>query len=457
MNQPPVQPGDILAGKYEVERVLGAGGMGVVVAARHLQLRDRVALKFLLPDVMMQPEAVERFEREARNAVRIKGEHVARVSDVGTLDNGVPYMVVEYLDGVDLAHLLEKQGPFLPEEAIEYILQACEAMAEAHSLGIVHRDLKPSNLFLTRRPSGEALIKVLDFGISKSLMGDGDAPPPSLTTTNGVIGSPLYMSPEQVRNAKTVDARTDIWSLGVILYELIAGACPFDGRMVPEVIAKIAADPPVPLRARRPEIDARIEQIVLQCLEKNPAARFASVADLAAALLPFGGPRAQISMHRITANLPSLPPAAAVPVAASSQARSHHKPALESAETLAGTSTQQARSRRVAAGVVAVAALIAVAAAILIATLLRSAHSTTAATELPTRLIDSALAPVAAPAASAPPQASETPSATPPQASARSSPPAKTQPAVSSSPAKTTAPAAPATTRGIQDLINDRR
>src|SRR6478752_489071 len=161
--------GEVLAGKYRIERVLGQGGMGIVVAATHLQLGERVALKFLLPEALSNPLAVERFAREARAAVKIKSEHVARVSDVGTLENGAPYMVMEYLDGSDLAAWLTQRGRLPVEQAVEFVLQASEAIAEAHSLGIVHRDLKPANLFVTRRPDGALSVKVLDFGISKRL------------------------------------------------------------------------------------------------------------------------------------------------------------------------------------------------------------------------------------------------------------------------------------------------
>lgn len=455
MNQAPVKPGDVLAGKYEVERVLGVGGMGVVVAARHLQLRERVALKFLLPDIVLQPGAVERFEREARAAVRIKSEHVARVSDVGLLDGTVPYMVVEYLDGVDLSQRLARTGPMPMEEAVEYVLQACAAMAEAHSLGIVHRDLKPSNLFLTRRPNGEPLIKVLDFGISKLAPSPEDAPRPSLTTTNGVMGSPLYMSPEQVRSAKNVDARSDIWSLGVILYELLSAHPPFDGRMVPEVIAKIAADPPTPLRDWLPGVDLRLEQTILRCLEKEPAARFPTVAEFAAALLPFGGPRATMTMHRITASLPSMPPPdATIP-------SNPPPPNVGTAETLDGESLMTAR-RRNPARTIAIASVTAIlcAAGVVIFLAARSAaHPGRATQGIEPLQIDSAI--IAVPADAQAPQPSASSSAAAQRDETPAAPtqcvkplPAKAPPATTSTSPKTPPPAS---TKGIQELINDRR
>lgn len=163
----PVNPGDILAEKYRVDTILGVGGMGVVVSAEHIELGQKVAVKFMLPAMLDNVEAVERFLREARAAVRLRGEHVARVLDVGRLANNAPYIIMEFLDGVDLYDLIRKNAPLSANEAIDILMQACKAMAEAHSLGIIHRDLKPANLFVSKRPDGSSLIKVLDFGISK--------------------------------------------------------------------------------------------------------------------------------------------------------------------------------------------------------------------------------------------------------------------------------------------------
>ncbi|HEX7839815.1 MAG TPA: serine/threonine-protein kinase, partial [Kofleriaceae bacterium] len=219
-----VRVGEVLAAKYRVDRVLGAGGMGVVVAATHLQLDQVVALKFVRTEALHNPEIVGRFEREARAAVRLKSEHAARIIDVGRLESGSPYIVMEYLEGQDLAQLLEQRRSLPVSIACDYIIQACDAIAEAHSLGIVHRDLKPGNLFLARTSHGQQVIKVLDFGISKTQGPAGDV---NMTRTQAMLGSPGYMSPEQMRAAKSVDSRTDIWSLGVILYELVAGRMPF--------------------------------------------------------------------------------------------------------------------------------------------------------------------------------------------------------------------------------------
>jgi len=183
-----VSVGEILAGKYRIDRVLGAGGMGVVVAAHHLQLDERVAIKFLLPEMLAQQDAVMRFSREARAAVKIKSEHVARVTDVGTLETGAPYMVMEYLEGIDLAELV-RRGPLPITQAVDFVLQACEAIAEAHALGIVHRDLKPANLFLATLPGGVQSVKVLDFGISKLTGLSASGGQDSATRTKALMGS----------------------------------------------------------------------------------------------------------------------------------------------------------------------------------------------------------------------------------------------------------------------------
>jgi serine/threonine-protein kinase len=291
--------GTIIAGKYRVERVLGTGGMGVVVAAHHLQLDTTVAIKFLLHGAVKGPDAIARFKREARAAVKIGNEHVARVFDVGTLDTGDPYIVMEYLEGADLATMLGNQGPLSIELAVECLLQACEALAEAHALGIVHRDLKPANLFCVRRPDDLPWIKVLDFGISKVESRDSSSSWMALTDVRAVMGSPFYMSPEQMQAARLADARSDIWALGVILHELLSGQSPFYAESLPQVFANIAMSPPSDLRQTRPDCPVALERVVLRCLEKVPANRYGNVGDLALALAPFGPPRAQASVERI--------------------------------------------------------------------------------------------------------------------------------------------------------------
>jgi serine/threonine-protein kinase len=292
--------GQVLAGKYRIERVLGQGGMGVVVAATHLQLDERVALKFLLPEALANPEIVARFAREARAAVKIKSEHVARVTDVGTLETGSPYMVMEYLHGSDLGGLVNERGPLPIEDAVDFILQASEAIAEAHALGIIHRDLKPANLFHTRRADGSACIKVLDFGISKVTGLANSGSDLSMTRTSTVMGSPLYMSPEQMASSRDVDVRTDIWALGIILYELLAGQVPFVADTMPQLCAMILQQPPPPLRNRRPDAPEALQNVISRALEKDPARRYANMGAFANALLPFASRSGRTSVERVT-------------------------------------------------------------------------------------------------------------------------------------------------------------
>jgi eukaryotic-like serine/threonine-protein kinase len=293
--------GDVIADKYRVERIVGVGGMGVVMAVTHLQIGEPYAIKFLRPGSQRDPETVARFMREARAAVRIKSDHIVRVNDVGQLADGSPFILMEYLVGQDVADELKERGPLPVRDAVEYVLQACAGIAEAHALGIVHRDLKPSNLFLTRRSDGAGLVKVLDFGIAKAM--DADSPSASLTQTSSAFGSPAYMSPEQVRSAKRVDFRTDVWSLGVILFELLTGTLPFDAETTAGLLAAIAADEPHRVRKYRPDVSEELDAIVRACLEKDVARRIHSVSELAQALEPFatGG---VVSVDRIRRLVP---------------------------------------------------------------------------------------------------------------------------------------------------------
>jgi eukaryotic-like serine/threonine-protein kinase len=243
-----------------------------------------------LPEALGNREAVARFAREARAAAKIKSEHVARVSDVGTLPSGAPYMVMEYLDGGDLAAWIQQRGALPIDQAVEFVLHAC--IAVAHALGIVHRDLKPANLFCVRRSDGQLSIKVLDFGISKVTDTSGMAPG-SMTRTSALMGSPLYMSPEQMRASKDVDAQTDIWALGVILFELMTGRPAFVADSVTELAIKVTNDPAPAIRGFRPDVPIALEAIVFKCLEKDRRQRYRNVAELALALLPFAPKRAK--------------------------------------------------------------------------------------------------------------------------------------------------------------------
>ena len=271
--------GEVVLGKYRVEEVLGRGGMGVVVKCMHMALNERVAIKMMRQDVTPDHASIERFMREAQAAAKLKSEYVARVSDVGAFEDGTPYMVMEYLEGHDLGELLEHRGKIAVPWASELILQAAEALAEAHSRGIVHRDVKPTNLFVTWRPDGTSLIKVLDFGVSKVQAG-ADL---RLTNTQSLLGTPAYMSPEQMRSARLVDPRTDIWSLGVVMYELVEGRRPFAAENFTELCVKVSIDPPEPMEHAPPAL----QRVILKALEKTPELRYSSMSELTRDLLPF--------------------------------------------------------------------------------------------------------------------------------------------------------------------------
>jgi serine/threonine-protein kinase len=279
-----IEVGDTLLGKYRVEQVLGVGGMGAVVAARHLRLDQTVAIKVLLPEVLEDDDMVTRFEREARAAAKIKSDHIVRVNDVGTLENGTPYMVMEYLEGEDLETLLRRRRSLPIDQAVELAVQACEVLSEAHALGIVHRDLKPANLFCVPRPDGAGgerpSLKVLDFGISKVMT-------ENLTTVRGIMGSPAYMSPEQIRSAHTVDGRADIWALGVVLFEMLTGFAPFTARTLPGMLTAIATESSPSVRRYRLDVPKKLEAVIQKCLQKDRADRYASATELAEALAPF--------------------------------------------------------------------------------------------------------------------------------------------------------------------------
>jgi serine/threonine-protein kinase len=276
------EPGETIAGKYAVVRTLGEGGMGVVYEAVHVRLHQRLAIKVLRPDVPNFDEVLARFEREARATAQLRSLHTARVIDVDALPNGLPYIVMEYLDGVDLEVELESEGPLPIEQAVDIVQQVASAMTDAHAAGIVHRDLKPSNLFVCR--IGERrVIKVLDFGISK-FEGDGDA---RITAANAYIGTPYYAAPEQLRCASAADARCDVWSLGVILFELLCGHPPFIGSPT-EVIAKVMVDPVPWPTDLRPDLPRDLARVIMHALKRDPRERFQSMRDLADALAPFG-------------------------------------------------------------------------------------------------------------------------------------------------------------------------
>jgi serine/threonine-protein kinase len=387
--------GAVLASKYRVDSVLGAGGMGVVFAAMHLQLKEQVAIKLLRAETSTRADAVERFLREARVATRLRGEHVVRVLDVGTLDGGAPFIAMEYLRGSDLGAVVRTEGHLPAAVAVDYVLQACEAIAEAHSLGVIHRDLKPANLFLTKRVDGSPCVKVLDFGISKidapfpeqndplaTTGRDPDGPdssaswprlgrPPSgpggtlrdrwlasdlghrpgVTKTSALLGSPRYMSPEQLRSPRDVDVRADVWALGAILFELLTGRPPFEGDTLDELRAATAG--PVP---KLPGIPAGLERAVHACLAREPEQRCQTVTDLADALAPYASPDGAESAKRVRrriARASGLTPSAPTTTLA---AAAHEVPGAQPRTGDAAVRSVVLTARRAALGLAAAAA-----------------------------------------------------------------------------------------------------
>ena len=278
----PVPQGELLAGRYLVERIFAEGGMGIVCLGRHAQLEQPVAIKFLRRALAGRPEVVQRFLNEARALAALRSEHVVRVMDVGQLDSGRPYLVMEHLEGIDLDALVDRDGPLPIETAVSYALQVCEPLAEAHALGIVHRDIKPENLFLWSGGPAKDLIKVLDFGLAKQF----GSPRAMVTGPQDSMGSPCYMSPEQVTTPQSIDSRTDIWSLGVVLHRMLTDTLPFDGNSILEVLSHVLSAEPKSLSEARPDLDfdAELESIVRRCLAKTPAARYQSMAELSEAL-----------------------------------------------------------------------------------------------------------------------------------------------------------------------------
>jgi eukaryotic-like serine/threonine-protein kinase len=283
--------GATIAGRYVVEGRLGEGAMGHVLAARDKVLKRTVAVKLVKPDIADSLGVNDRLLREARVMASLTHPNIVRALDCGVLDDGTPYVVMERLSGQTLRHHVRERGPLPIEEAVDDVIQACAGLAAAHAVGVVHRDIKPSNLFLVRGEDGAPLVKILDFGISKlPKASDNEL---SLTDTSMVLGSPNYMSPEQVRLAKGVDARTDVWALGVVLYQLLTARLPFVGDGFSAICAAVIADAPPPMQRPEGTIPAGLEAIVLRCLEKSPEWRYASVVELARALAPFASARAR--------------------------------------------------------------------------------------------------------------------------------------------------------------------
>jgi serine/threonine-protein kinase len=298
---PPVQIGEILAGKYRVERLLGVGAMGVVVAAMHVDLHEIRAIKLMLPSMLGDVEGVERFLREARAVSKLRSRHVATVFDVGRLASGAPYIVMEHLEGSDLKSVLSERGVLSPGEAATFVSEACEALSEAHAAGIIHRDIKPANLFVVTRRGAPPSIKLLDFGIAKMASGPGGQAAMEITKTQEILGTPLYMAPEQMRSMRNADARSDVWSLGVILYRALTGRLPFEGETLTEVCVAVLSDTPPRPSTLRPDLPRGLEAVILGCLEKDPSKRIAGAAELATALAPFVIPTVRAPLQSFAA------------------------------------------------------------------------------------------------------------------------------------------------------------
>jgi serine/threonine-protein kinase len=306
------RPDTVIGRRFRLGGAIGQGGMSAVFSARDQRLERDVAFKILTPELACSREIVTRFVNEARTLARLDCPHVVRVLDAGVTSEpgtaALPYMVLELLRGEDLRTHCER-GPLEVERALDFVLQTCEGLAAAHAEGVVHRDLKPENLFLCAQPDGTELVKILDFGIARSL-----AAPASLTLSGEGMGSPGYMSPEQLRDASAADERSDIWSLGVVLHELLAGVPPFQAATPFDLCAHILAGQRERLERRRPELPAQLVAVVDRCLELEPERRYQSVVELAAALEPFvpgGAPALARIRHRLlgreSGEVPALP------------------------------------------------------------------------------------------------------------------------------------------------------
>jgi serine/threonine-protein kinase len=299
----PITPGQVIGERYLVGSLLGEGGMALVFSGTHVLLGTPVAIKLIHSELKDHPEAVQRFLNEARTTAALKGEHIARVFDVGVLASGEPYLVMEQLEGVGLDQYLQDRGPLEQSEAVSIVREACEGLAEAHAAGLVHRDVKPANLFLARRPDGKLSVKVLDFGIAKRQR-HGEA---GLTDPGKSLGSPWYMAPEQMLAAHRVDERADVWSLGVLLFELLTTRHPFEGETLAEVCGSVLTTAAPRLSDYRDDVSSELEDIVLCCLEKSPTCRFHSVTELSEALLPFTVTPAPATLEPMAADSSSSP------------------------------------------------------------------------------------------------------------------------------------------------------
>ncbi len=453
--------GQIYADKYRIVRPLGHGAMGAVYEGENIRIHRRVAIKTLHPHVADKPDTIQRFEREAQAAGRIGSEHIVEVLDVGELPGRVHYMVMEYLEGATLEQHIRSQGRLSPQEATPIVVQLLDGLEAAHYAGIIHRDLKPANVFLSRGANGD-FVKILDFGVSKFNVLNSDGM--SMTSTGAVLGTPFYMSPEQAKGSREIDARSDLYAVGVILYEAITGQVPFSAETFNELIFRIVLESPPPVESFVPMLDPAFAAIIRKAMERDPNERFQTAAEFRATLLEWSS----------KPSFPEMPVAAKVPLGVGATlVMDPPPPAPDDLRTLnlgvpeeppsmpplpmGATMEVSSQSRALIAFGLGLLGVLAIGGFVLALTM-RTSNSTTAKVEAASTPTASALVEAKAPPSAAvlptvmveEPSIADTPSAAPLESAAVEAPPPPTAikrppPRVSTPPAVTAAPRSTAT------------